>query len=92
MDHEPVEGQTEVGVPAQPVPRVYNERNPIPTRFAIGETVVCPKCKGKIPTHKKVKGFLTELAPEERFSRDPKKHGQPCPRCKGVGFVPNVAV
>ena len=89
---DPVEGQTEVGLPQQPAPRTYNEQNPLPTRFSIGETVVCPMCKGRIPTHKTSKGERIVLQPEERFSRHPKKHGQPCPRCRGVGYVPNVGV
>ena len=37
-------GQLEVEVPEQPRPRVF--RN-VPDRITFGDTVLCPKCKGK---------------------------------------------
>ena len=82
-------GQMEVPVPEQPMPRAFDRT---PDRIVFGETVRCPRCKGRKATHKMVMGRKVKLRPDEQYAKDPDKPSRPCPRCRGVGLVPNVSV
>lgn len=50
-------------------------------KLVFGEMIPCPRCKGM---RRKRKGRLSEVA------MDPHNPSQVCPRCNGVGVVPNT--
>jgi hypothetical protein len=52
-----------------------------PTKVDFGSVIPCPRCKG---FRRKRKGVLDD------FSADPYDTKKVCPRCNGIGVVPNV--
>jgi hypothetical protein len=64
--------------PAQPEIKMFEET---PAKVAFGSVIPCPRCKG---FRRKRKGVLDD------FSADPYDTKVVCPRCNGIGVVPNV--
>jgi len=76
-------GQPEIPVPPQPPPAAYDA---LPDRIVFGDTIVCPMCLGRMPRLKKG----DKPNPEKMFTREKKHPQNPCPRCDGLGYVPNT--
>lgn len=67
-----------VPMPKQPEIQRFEEQ---PKKVAFGSVIPCPRCKG---FRRKRKGVLDD------FSADPYDAKVVCPRCNGIGVVPNV--
>jgi ssDNA-binding Zn-finger/Zn-ribbon topoisomerase 1 len=80
--------EEEVPVPPQPPALKYREGEP-PERVVFGDTVICPRCKGRKRNERRTR---SGMKPAEDFTRDPYHPDKVCPRCNGVGLVPNVNV
>jgi len=65
-------------IPDQPKIESFTEKPN--ARVVFGMTILCPRCKG---FRRKRKGFIDD------YSADPYNTSVPCPRCNGVGVVPN---
>ena len=95
--------QQEIGVPAQPPQAVYTS---MPSRVALGDSLICPRCKGHRRDANEVRADKTwgksaikaKKPVIEEFTRDPfkptAKDGSPnrCPRCNGFGIIPAQGV
>ena len=77
-------GELEIPVPSQPKTQAFIDP---PSKVVFGEVATCTKCKGLMP--RKIKG--KPLTKDQMFTRDPRHRAEPCPRCNGIGYVPNVA-
>jgi hypothetical protein len=64
--------------PPQPEIQMFEET---PGKVSFGAVIPCPRCKG---FRRKRKGVLDD------FSADPYDTKKVCPRCNGIGVVPNI--